>query len=422
MIQVKPSHLYWANGDDAEKTLTFTNDGPEDLWLTIDAAPVVQDNRYFWGPVKDVLITAKRQAGAAQSVILVVSPPLNTFDTLTADVKYTYRNSAGHYLPGGTVECRNDAPPENVQPPKVGDLWLVGLVYDPPGTDVGAQGEYIDIQNRARRHIKLDGCALRNKEYFSGSNHGVERVFHTLKGELPPNGTMRIYNGSGASGDPLILYLNRGKPIWNNGGDIVSMTLNSAANSPRLFTYGYGSESNVISEYTDLVPTELPALPIFELSVRVGAAAAVGGAWQVSRIDIQDGDRIVVETQEGALRDAYSLKKLQPGVGVIKNDYLTSAWYLPSGCGLNDGIIHPATPAPMDYPCSGAAQFGLIMGLKLEGASGIIFQDTKFIGSGFEEAMTLEEPVKLSLSFGINDSVLYDNAGYFDIVVKVFRR
>lgn len=420
MIKAEPDVLSWNRGDNLSKTITFTNIGPDDLWLTVKPPAVILDNRYFWGPIDDVLITAKRKAGATQKVTLTVSPPLDSYQVLTVDIPYQYRDASGR-ITAAVIFCNNDAPPDpkTGEPPKAGDLWLVGLAFNPPDTDQEAQGEYIDIQNRSQRLIKLDGCTLHHMTYSHPTSHGHQKLLHTLKGVLEPSSTLRVHTGIGVSTDPLLLYLNRKQPVWNNDGDVVHL---KDAYQSTLFVYGYGrEEAETVSEYAELVLSEPPQLPpIMVLSVRVGATASAGQDWSISRFDIQDGDKIVIETEEDSLRDAYVQTKIMPN-GTIKNDYTTTARYLPSGCGLNNGIIYPSVPAPENCPCPGDPALSLLMKTTIEKPGGAIRDWFELIGSGFEKTLSLDDPAKLSLSFGINDSALNDNSGYFDIVVKIFR-
>ncbi len=111
--------------------------------------------------------------------------------------------------------------------PTPGDVQIIYIEYDPPGSDV--DGEYVEIKNMGGTAQDMTGWKLRDSATNSYS-------FPSFS--LGPVSTVRIWTGTGTN-SAANLYMNKGWSIWNNDGD--TATLFDAANQQvDTCTYGGG--------------------------------------------------------------------------------------------------------------------------------------------------------------------------------------
>ena len=90
-------------------------------------------------------------------------------------------------------------------------LKIVKVNYDASGNDnYNLNGEWVEIQNIGKTTVDMTGYKIHDEQ-----NH----YFYFPKGfTLKPNGTVKIYTGSGTN-TSTELYWNSGRAIWNNSGD-----------------------------------------------------------------------------------------------------------------------------------------------------------------------------------------------------------
>ncbi len=100
--------------------------------------------------------------------------------------------------------------------PDGGPALSVTVTADTPGDDrENLNGESISLTNEGGEPLDLSGWAVRDE---------ADHVYRFPAGTtLAPGATLTLHTGSGEDGDGDY-YWDRSRPVWNNGGDTVTVT------------------------------------------------------------------------------------------------------------------------------------------------------------------------------------------------------
>ena len=141
--------------------------------------------------------------GTGQETRISLSP-VTTPDSRPASSQGIMPETPATPSPGVTPDT--PAPPEG--------LYIVEVVYDPPGDDrTDPNGEYIVVSNAGPEEVDLAEWTVRE-------GGGVTFIFPP--GLVRPGSTVTLHTGKG-TGNGTSLYWNRPAPLLNNDGDTVTL-------------------------------------------------------------------------------------------------------------------------------------------------------------------------------------------------------
>lgn len=117
--------------------------------------------------------------------------------------------------------------------PRLGEIKILDVIYDPPGPNQDM--EYVLIKNSNNFSINMLGWTL--------SDYGVRHTFTFPEIIMTPNRTCRIYTNY-VDGD-CNLNFGSGTGVWNNGGDVATL---KNYRGQTVSTFSYGSPTTSVED------------------------------------------------------------------------------------------------------------------------------------------------------------------------------
>lgn len=360
----------------------------------------------FNGGPGAVVVAAAAATGAA-----VTWPALATTLSKGTGTSLAVTLAAGQSVPPGTfvvvtATLAGTATPVPITPARVSvvagpppfpaGLKILGIDFNPFGSDL--ESESITIGNVSSAAITLDGCRIFDL-VFSGSNSSRSRQVFTfpagtvlapLSGGTPTLKVMTRARRPGDVQDPLVLYMGRPGPIWNNTGD--TATLTDPSGTQKLDTYAYTTK--LPSSGSTGGPIFVPPQPRRRILVRLFDVPG-NRDWTGNGIVVEDDDVVNIDAWESIWSGVWFQDSTEP-----------------------DGRPGTAAPDPSNFPMPGFPLYGLI--------ARIGDGDPFFVGSLLNLTVRLSAAAQASgtpqsLEFGINDDQVGDNSGKFVVRVVQYR-
>jgi hypothetical protein len=270
---------------------------------------------------------------------------------------------------------RMDLPVDTVETPLPGELRLDTTFVDPVGPDLPQ--ERIRISNVSGIRQQLSGCVL-------WDHHGDVQFRFPLGFVLEPSTSVDVWTKSGTD-TPTDLFLNRGKPVWDNAGDKVSLT-NAAfdvVDETGLFSTPHSAKTLVGVPSTIIVPESVSGVD--------------------TGLTVEEGDFVVINSS-----------------GSVNAGGGHGPW---GPDGANEFAYGP------DWPLEGVRKFALLVGVVPSGGL-VPAQPLMLAGSGFQQPVlrppllpgqpAMLRPGRLVLL--INDNVPGGGSGQFSSQISIFRK
>ncbi|WP_323190257.1 lamin tail domain-containing protein [Halostella sp. PRR32] len=168
---------------------------------------------YWTGGHGDVVVISGGDAVSVRTQQSAVTQPLRLRDVSpVAPENGTAPVTRATISAGGPAD---DAPASTVVADGGADLRIAAVHQDAAGDDYeNLNGEYVTLENAGDDDVELSGWTLSDE---SGETYTVPDGV-----SLAPGESVTIYSGNGTD-TGTDLYWEAGRPIWNNGGDTVTV-------------------------------------------------------------------------------------------------------------------------------------------------------------------------------------------------------